>query len=74
VIELLKADNGSAIVNANIVDGAINAGLVVVTPLSGNSLIFRGEFDDYLIELPEELANQGVTSSLVDIDLPFSIA
>jgi len=73
MIELLKAENNSAIINANIIDGAINAGLIIALPLSPNSIVFEGEFENYLVELPDELVNQGMTSSLVDVDLPFSI-
>ena len=39
MIELLKAENNSAIINANIIDGAINAGLIIALPLSPNSLV-----------------------------------
>ena len=68
--KLMLSKNGSAIINARIDDGCINAGLIVVVPLSPTELMFD---DKYRVELPEELANQGTTSSMVDLDIKFQL-
>jgi hypothetical protein len=65
--DLLQAENGSAIVNAEIGDGVIVAGLIVATPLSKSRMLFGG----YEIEMPEELIGQGVVCSLTDIELNY---
>lgn len=68
--KLLLSKNGSAIINARINDGCISAGLIVIAPLSPAELMFN---DKYRVDLPEELANQGMTSSMVDLDITFRL-
>lgn len=71
MIELLTAENHSAIINAKIVDDTIHAGLIIAAPLSPDRLVFCDRTNNYLINLPEELVEQGVTASLVDVELQF---
>ena len=70
-MELLTADNHSAIINIKIIGDVICAGLMVVTPLSPEQLVFSGLNGSYLITLPDELVGQGVTASLADVELQF---
>lgn len=70
-MELLTADNYSAIINAKIIGDVIHAGLMIATPLSPDRMIFTDRVSNYLVSLPEELVEQGVTASLIDVELQF---
>lgn len=70
-MELLTAENHSVIINAKIVSDVICSGLIIVTPLSPDQLVFSNRDSNYLVSLPEELVNQGVTTSLIDVELQF---
>lgn len=70
-MELLTAENHSVIINARIIDDAIHTGLMIVTPLSPDRLVFTDKVSNYLVSLPEELVEQGVTASLIDVELQF---
>ena len=70
-MELLTAENHSVIINARIVGDLICAGLIIITQLSPDRLVFTDRDNNYLVNLPEELVDQGVTASLIDVELQF---
>ena len=70
-MELLTAKNHSVIINARIIDDVICAGLIIITQLSPSQLVFSDLISNYLINLPEELVDQGMTASLIDVELQF---
>ena len=70
-MQLLTAENHSVVINGEIIGDVILAGLIIVAPLSPDRLVFSDRVSNYLISLPEELVDQGVTASLVDVELQF---